>query len=139
MSKKIDELTEHLLREQVENKLKIQRIRSEEAMVDEDGYPTADALWCVMHWPWNDSVGWLEFIKSIWWMPDWGWHEKTAADFDGNDVFQYHISTGGWSGNESIIEYMQKNHMLWHLTWVQSRRGGHYIFEKKVFEDESEV
>lgn len=139
MNKQLDEKVEQLKREQVENKLKIQRIRSEEDMLDEDGYPTADALWCVMHWPWDDSAGWFKFIESIWWMADWGWHEKIAADWDDKDVLQYHIATGGWSGNESIIEYMQKNTMLWHLTWVQSRRGGGYIFEKKVFEDDSEV
>lgn len=136
MNKEHDEIVERLKREQVENKLMIMRKRAEEDMLDEDGYPTADALWCVMHWPWNDSAGWFEFIKSIWWMADWGWREKVVADFDGKDIEEYHVSCGGWSGNESIIQYMQKNTMLWYLTWVQSRRGGHYIFEKKVFEDE---
>ena len=41
----------------------------------------------------------------------------------------FRISTGGWSGNESIIRAMERNGMMWHLNWVQSRRGGHYIFE----------
>lgn len=136
MNKQFDDSVEQLKREQVENKLKIQRIRAEEDMVDEDGYPTADALWCVMHWPWDDSAGWFEFIKSIWWMADWGWREGQTEDPIYGKVWQYRISTGGWSGCESIIETMQKNHVLWHMTWAQSRRGGHYIFEKKVFEDE---
>jgi hypothetical protein len=25
--------------------------------------------------------------------------------------------------------------MMWHLNWVQSRRGGHYIFELKDFDE----
>ena len=45
-----------------------------------------------------------------------------------------YISTAGWSGNESIIYAMQNNKsMLWNLTWVQSRRGGHHIFELKEY------
>jgi len=48
----------------------------------------------------------------------------------------YNISTGGWSGNESIIHEMQENSMMWHLNWVQSCRGGHYIFELREFKDE---
>jgi hypothetical protein len=31
---------------------------------------------------------------------------------------------------------MQKNDMMWHLNWVQSRRGGHYIFELRNFDNE---
>jgi len=26
--------------------------------------------------------------------------------------------------------------MMWYLNWVESRRGGHYIFELKEFNDE---
>ena len=51
-------------------------------------------------------------------------------------VHRYYISTAGWSGNETIIRAMQKNIMMWQLNWVQSRRGGHYIFELKEFNDE---
>jgi hypothetical protein len=82
-------------------------------------------------WHWSDSKGWFDFIKSIWHFASWGWSEG-EADHDwrkDEKVYQYHISTAGWSGNESIIREMEQNSMMWHLTWVQSRRGGHYIFE----------
>ena len=140
-NKEHDEIVERLKREQAENKVMIMRKRAEEDMLDEDGYPTADALWCIQHWPWDDSTGWFEFIKSIWCLSSWGWCEgEKPHDWDKDKMtYRYDISTAGWSGNESVIEYMEKNHMLWHLTWVQSRRGGHYIFEKKVFEDDAEV
>jgi hypothetical protein len=44
-------------------------------------------------------------------------------------VQRFDISTAGWSGNESLIRAMEKNSFMWATTWVQSRRGGHYIFE----------
>ena len=119
-----------------ENRLKIERFLEEEDMLDEDGYPTEYALFCVQAWPWNDQAGWFEFIKSIWHLRNWGWSEGNLPDELNPDkmVYTYHISTAGWSGNESIIRAMEKNDMLWHFTWVQSRRGGHYIFENKTYE-----
>lgn len=106
--------------------------------LDEDGYPTEAALNVITHWPWNTS-GWFEFIKEIWWMPDWGWREDdvirddvTDSEFD-KPRHRYYISTGGWSGNESIIRAMTDNWFLWDWHWVQSRRGGHYIFESRDY------
>ena len=83
-------------------------------------YPSNETLDAVKAWNWNDCTGLFEFVKQAWWMPDWGWREV-----DG----ELHVSTGGWSGNEDLIEAMQANVMVWSLCWVQSRRGGHYVFE----------
>lgn len=101
--------------------------------LDEDGYPTEEALTLIEKWHWSDADGWFEFIKSIWWSADWGWSEKEEPHDWKEDVIvsRIHASTGGWSGNESIIRAMEANTMMWHLNWVQSRRGGHYIFEPK--------
>lgn len=106
--------------------------------LDDDGYPTDDALTIIEKWHWDDCDGWFKFIESIWHLRSWGWSEGIFTEDTGFDTadkerYEYHISTAGWSGNESIIRAMQKNDMMWHMTWVQSRRGGHYIFEKKEF------
>lgn len=99
--------------------------------LDEDGYPTDAALRLIEIWHFEDQRGWFDFIKSIWHLSSWGWHEKeeTHDFYDDQTVIRLYVSTAGWSGNESIIFAMEKNHMLWHFSWVQSRRGGHYIFE----------
>jgi hypothetical protein len=92
-------------------------------------YPADEDLEKVETWNGN----WREcfaFIRSIWWMPEWGWHESTEKDeFTDKLVTRYSISTGGWSGNESIIEAMEANRWMRWYFWQQSRRGGHYIYE----------
>lgn len=98
-------------------------------MISAYDYPTDEDLAKVENWDGN----WREcfaFIRSIWWMPEWGWHEETVKDelFD-RLVTRYSISTGGWSGNESIVAAMERNRWLMIFFWIQSRRGGHYIYE----------
>lgn len=101
-------------------------------LLDEDGYPTESALDKITSWHWDDPIGWFKFINDIWYMKSWGWHEGPSnTSTPVVPVQEYNISTAGWSGNESIIAAMQNNRMLWYLTWVQSRRGGHYIFKVK--------
>lgn len=115
---------------------------SEKFILDDDGYPTADALKLVEMWHWSDVEGWFKFIESIWYLKSWGWNEEDGGKDEFLDrelephIRRYHISTAGWSGNESVIRAMEKNDMLWFFTWVQSRRGGHYIFEWDRKKDE---
>ena len=119
-------------------KLVDQLMDQEDCGLDGDGYPTEAALDVIREWTFQMSDRELfDFIKSIWWMPDWSWKECEAIDErTGRKSYCYYISTGGWSGNESIIQAMQENKwMFWHMHWVQSRRGGHYIFELRKEDD----
>lgn len=117
-----------------DSKVKIATLLEEE--LDDDGYPSDAALEIIELWHWSDVKGWFDFIQSIWYLRSWGWSEGLESDEWNKDeqVYRYNISTAGWSGNESIIHAMKENHMLWGITWVQSRRGGHYIFEGKELE-----
>ena len=120
--------TEFKLLEQIaESKRAVFNLIEHNEMLDDEGYPTDAALDVIRLWPFTDAKGWFRFIESIWHLADWGWKERDN---------EYHISTAGWSGNESIIGAMQENHVLWTLTWVQSRRGGHYIFEVRQVPEE---
>jgi hypothetical protein len=92
--------------------------------MDADGYPDDNELEQIQAWDWKDKghLALLDFIKARWWMPDFGWTEN-------RQTMELHLSTGGWSGNESIIYALQQNTMFWAVHWEQSRRGGHYVFD----------
>ncbi len=97
--------------------------------MDDDGYPTEEELAKIRAWPWQDSAGLMSFIKSIWYLADWGWREEPGEK---KGKIHYAISTAGWSGNEDLIAAMMENQMFWTFNWVSSRRGGHYEFEDTV-------
>lgn len=88
-------------------------------MFDDDGYPTDEALKRIAEWPYMDIAGMLEFVQGLWSYPDRWWTEGDTL----------HLSTGGWSGNESVIDAMERNRMFMAICWVSSRRGGHYEFD----------
>ena len=98
-------------------------------------YPDDDDLKRVSEWrnEWlNDGkfpvfAPWFDLIKSLWWAADWGWTEFDGSD-DGDPIRVYQISTGGWSGNESLLEAMRDNFVCWSMTFYSMRRGGHYEF-----------
>jgi hypothetical protein len=109
--------------------------------LDEDGYPTEEALDKIKTWPYDDVESLFDFIHDIWYYANSGyWREEFVMQDDFNVHLEfdrprkrYYISTIGWSGNESIIRALQENEIIWCMHWVQSRRGGHYIFELKEF------
>jgi len=110
-------------------------------LLDDDGYPTEAALEAIKLWHCDDAKGWFKFIEGLWYFRSFGWKEvdephewSDMEQYKDRMVHRYYISTAGWSGNESIIRAMQDNDMMWHLNWVESRRGGHYIFELKEFD-----
>jgi hypothetical protein len=101
-------------------------------LLDEEGYPTTEFLsWLrdlsidnVMH---PREV--MATVKSAWNYADWGWRVEETKNDLGKPVARYYISTGGWSGNEAIINALQRNPCFWPLYWYSSRRGGHHVFE----------
>jgi hypothetical protein len=97
-------------------------------MIDHDGYPTEKTLEKLASFdPIKDDVyEFVEYLCDNWvngFPPDWNKEEGTLK-----------ISTGGWSGCESVISALRRGHPIqkipwfWTLYWYQSRRGGHYEF-----------
>ena len=134
----MEELREKMERDKEESKTAIFHLMSTNPMLDEDGYPTQAALDIIQLWHWTDPKGWFKFIESLWAIKSFGWSEgETRHDYYKDKiVYLYEISTAGWSGNEAIIRAMEQNVDMWEMNWVQSRRGGHYIFELKDFGDD---
>jgi hypothetical protein len=131
MKPDLQESVERVREEQAALQLECQRRLEQDDLLDEDGYPTESALWLLEHWSFEDPLGWLDLAKRLWHFQDLTWSEESVVDDfrEGHQATQLHVSAFGWSGNESLISAMQANWMLWSLCWVQSRRGGHYIFE----------
>lgn len=95
--------------------------------MSDDGYPTPTVLTQIKQWT-GDPADALAFVKEHWWHPDWGWSESDEVNDEGAVEHVYHVSTGGWSGNESLIAAMQSNFVLWARMWQVTRRSGHYEF-----------
>lgn len=122
--------------ELAEKRKRIDKLMQDD-LLDDDGYPSNAALEIIEIWPSNDIKGWFKFIEGLWYFHHWGWREGECVDDDFEEKeYLYNISTAGWSGNESIIRAMKRNWVLWHLTWEQSHRGGHYIFKLHEYADE---
>lgn len=89
-------------------------------------YPTDIELKTIRVWKFTGTssfVDFMKFIKSVgnyWPEESFGWKQRGRT---------YWISTGGWSGNEDILEAMQENCIFWSVCWVQSKRGGHFTFQ----------
>ncbi len=86
-----------------------------------ENYPHEQSLRLIKEWPHDRFDELMEFVESLWRYADWGFSRK-AGD-------EYHLSTGGWSGNEEIISALAGNGVFWSMCWESSRRGGHHIFK----------
>lgn len=83
------------------------------------GDPSAGELRRIRQWDYEKLPELMEYVRGIWWMADWGFRSRGRT---------FRLSTGGWSGNEEIIEALKRNAMFWMMCWRSSRRGGHYVF-----------
>ena len=103
--------------------------------MDADGYPDEMELKKIAEWSVSDGFNRLmEYVKGIWRYSDIGYWKRDRY----GDSNEYHISTGGWSGNESIVIAMRENFLFWLLCWYQSTKGGHYIFRIPEYLDDKQ-
>lgn len=94
--------------------------------MDNNGYPDQEELDRVRKWKiesWQNALDLVEYIEGL-----WRWKEHCDLQETGPGLRELILSTGGWSGNEDIIEALADS-MFWTLFWRQSSRGGHYVFK----------
>jgi len=87
---------------------------------DSAGDPTEETLIALRSYG-NDYADWT---KMLWLLEDiWHWGDKVVQNQN-----KIELHTGGWSGNELIIQYLQET-IFWSVCWIRSERGGHYYFK----------
>lgn len=86
-------------------------------------YPTDEQLQFIRDYDLKQGpVGLIEHLMEIWHWPDYlGYSQDHRAGY-------LELHTGGWSGNEDIIEALAVS-SFWLMYWQKSERGGHYEFE----------
>lgn len=88
---------------------------------DEDGYPTDETLENIKQWPHKDSFnGLVEYVQGA-------WNHGYGYMIQGDGKFT--LVTGGWSGNESIVDALLENPLFWAKYWKASFRGGSFDFD----------
>lgn len=108
-----------------------------ELFEEEGHYPTEELLNFIEDYNNFDNVHEIiDLIGQVWWMPDWGITRKKpfTQKLYKTRVFTYYMSTGGWSGNESLIYSLKQNFIFW-MHFYNYRRGGHYTFRFPVKND----
>ena len=102
-----------------------------EYLLDREGYPTDEWLQFIKDYKPDESLPILTFIREFlingWWMSDWG--IKIHRQY--KKIIKLELHTGGWSGNEDIIEAILSNIYLTHFSmkYIKWLAGGHYYFE----------
>jgi len=94
--------------------------------MDNESLPTGETAVAIALWRSCDPFGWFSFISQAW---------NDTGDFKEERLetsIKYHLQTGGWSGNETLIRAMYANKALWERTYYSHRIGGHYTFRVKT-------
>jgi len=94
-------------------------------LLDKDGYPDEASLKAIKEWDFMEQgiSGLLKLIEE-----NTNWADRQIHITGKNPVlFEYH--TGGWSGNEDVIEALRGNLLFWPFFWQKSTRGGHFYFK----------
>ena len=109
--------------------------------MDTNGYPTDEELDTIEKWDFrkNGIEEFLSYIRDNWEYADIGYYDLKKSE-DGK-IWNLELHTGGWSGNECMIDSINNNFVFWAITWRKSELGGHYYFEIKpeLFKNEKGV
>lgn len=93
-------------------------------------YPRDEELKTIKEWDFQQKpvTDLLDYTRNLWKYED-------RFVLTGKRVLKLYLSTGGWSGNESIIGALKQNFVFWAMCWEKHIKGGHYWFrvELKLF------
>ena len=67
----------------------------------------------------------LEAVHSL-------WHPVYGGWIVSEDGLTHTLSTGGWSGNESVIAAVDENRLFNLFCWQSSERGGRHVYRLPI-------
>lgn len=105
---------------------------------DADGYPTEETLNALEESDGTDFEAIAQFLVNAWYYPNYIklYTAKAHPVLQSGKRRRLRMSTGGWSGNEDLIYHLPQ--MFTTLYFREEHRGGHYLFEKTITEQEHE-
>ena len=93
-------------------------------------YHTEKDLKEIQNWNLQDVYNLLERLRELWEYPKYfikNWRIDNTNKKKPILILELH--TGGWSGNEDIIDALENNKLFWLMYWWKIEKGGHYYFE----------
>ena len=110
-------------------------------LLDADGYPLATTLFALQAWTLEDTINsCLNYLEIAWSQSAYGTVSRPTAEElivlrAKSDALYLHLATGGWSGNEALLDAFRNNeNYLWTATWRLSTHGGVHIFQYVNYE-----
>ncbi len=95
-------------------------------MPETSPYPSEETLDAIRNWTVNDLGALMDFIAGQW--SDYGWFRRQSPKLGQDDGRYYCCATGGWSGNEALLEALWENRPAFAMLWAASWRGGYHEF-----------
>ena len=103
-------------------------------------YPSEHDLKAIREWDCTTNKGLMELAEFV--VGEWKYGEpycklsrriKDRGFKEGEYYHKLTLSTGGWSGNEDIIDALMQNFIWWSLCFYSHHAGGHYVF--RIYEN----
>jgi hypothetical protein len=99
----------------------------DQVMVDDDGYPTGWGIAQLRGFTGGTPEQFVEMVRQLWWLPELI-ETAHSTDRDGRPIVRIRLVTGGWSGNEEVIQEIDATFFAV-FYWASSHRGGLHVFE----------
>ena len=119
----------------------IESINTAPQLLDADGYPLIETLLTLQTWPLENTINsCLNYLEIAWSQSDYGTVSSPTTEelivlHAKSDALYLRLATGGWSGNEALLDAFRNNeNYLWSATWRLSTHGGVHIFQYVNYE-----
>ncbi len=97
--------------------------------MNKEGYPEKRELALIKSWDYKDIFGLFSYIESRWTYTDMFIKKWSKDKFLHRPTLFLTLCTGGWSGNEDLIDALLKNKMIANCVYSAWERGGKHCFE----------